>query len=114
MDIVALDLKTSPGKYPLATGGGEFGPVAESLNLIKRRAPQYILRTTLVPGVVDLEDMKELASLARGAAEYHLQPFRSRVTLDPQYETLRPYSPNVMEEMAGVLEGVVGRVVRLW
>ncbi len=114
VDVVAMDLKTSPDKYPSATGGGNFTPVAESLNLVKRRAPRYILRTTLVPGVVGLEDMKELASLAQGAPEYHLQPFRGKVTLDPQYETLKPYPPDVMNAMARVLEGVVDRVLRLW
>ncbi|HDD52577.1 MAG TPA: anaerobic ribonucleoside-triphosphate reductase activating protein [Thermosulfidibacter takaii] len=114
VDVVAMDIKTSPLRYPVATGGRDFGPVAESLEILKNKASHCILRTTLVPGVVDLEDMEEIASLAQGASEYHLQPFSSRVTLDPQYEGMSAYPPHVMEEMARVLEKEGLAVVRLW
>ncbi len=113
-DVVALDLKTSPDRYPVATGGGEFAPVAESLEIIKEKAPHYILRTTLVPGLVDERDLEELAALAQGVPEYHLQPFSSRVTLDPQYESTNTYPPELMERMARVLEERGIRVIRLW
>ncbi len=85
VDVVALDLKTAPGKYPRATGGKEFGPVGESLELLREKGVRYILRTTLVPGLVGREDMEELASLAQGAWEYHLQPFSNSVTLDSRF-----------------------------
>ncbi len=114
VDVVALDLKTSPGKYPLATGGGEFTPVAESLEILREKAPHYVLRTTLVPGLVDSRDMEELASLVQGVPEYHLQPFSGKVTLDPQYTGMAAYPPEVMEELAKKLEGKVARVVSLW
>ena len=114
VDVVALDIKTSPGRYPLATGGGEFAPVAESLKILREKAPHYILRTTLVPGLVDYEDLEELIPFARCAPEYHLQPFSSRVTLDPQYEGMVTYPPEIMEGMAKKLESDGVRVVPLW
>ena len=114
VDVVALDIKTSPEKYPAATGGGEFDPVAESLKILKGRSLYYILRTTLVPGLVELSDLEELALLAQGAQEYHLQSFSGRVTLDPRYEGMAPYPPEVMEEMARRLQEKGVRVIPLW
>lgn len=114
VDLVAMDIKTSPLRYPQATGGRDFDPVGESLEILKAWAPRYILRTTLVPGLVGEEEMEEIALLARGAREYHLQPFRNSHTLDPSFSALRPYPPHIMESLAQIIEGVVEKVVRCW
>ncbi len=114
VDLVAMDIKTSPSRYPQVTGGGDFGSVGESLEVLKAWAPRYILRTTLVPGLVGKEEMGGIAHLVEGTQEYHLQPFRNSYTLDPSFSALRPYPPSIMEEMARILEGVVEKVVRCW
>jgi pyruvate formate lyase activating enzyme len=114
VDMVALDIKTAPAQYPLATGGRSFGPVGESLDLLMKRGRGYILRTTVVPGLVGLKEVEEIASLVVGAVEYHLQSFRGEVTLDPAFEGLAPVSPDMMERMAQILDEAVKRVVKLW
>ena len=114
VDLVAMDIKTSPLRYPEGTGGRDFTPVRESLEIIKALAPRYILRTTLVPGLVGEKEIKEIALLVEGTPEYHLQPFRNRHTLDPSFSALRPYPPHHMEKLARILEGAVEKVVRCW
>ncbi len=113
-DVVALDIKTSPSRYPQVTRGTGFEAVREAMAVVRELAPHYILRTTLVPGVVGRKEMIEIARLAMGAPEYHLQPFRNSHTLDPSFSALRPYPPSVMEEMAHILEDTVEKVVRCW
>ncbi len=114
VDVVALDIKTAPAGYPLATGGRDFHAVGESLELLMKRGHGYILRTTVVPGLVGPEEIEEIASLTAGGVEDHLQGFRGEVTLDPAFEGLSPVSPDVMENMAQVLDRAVEKVVRLW
>lgn len=53
IDYVAMDLKSSPAKYSIATGEKAiFADVSMSIDIIKT-LPEYEFRTTMVPGIVD-------------------------------------------------------------
>lgn len=101
-DYVAMDVKAPPGKYALLTGlpQVEVERVEESVSLLREAGLPYELRTTLVPGLLDEEDVVALATWVRGAPRYALQGFRGLHTLHPALEGRAPYPRERLEALA--------------
>lgn len=100
---VALDVKAPPEKYALLTGqaGLDVTRIAQSLALLRESSVRYELRTTLVPGLLDEDDVEAIARWIAGAPRYVLQQFRPRETLDPALEKASPYPAERLQAMAG-------------
>ncbi len=100
VDYVAMDFKTSPGKYPLATGGGAvFEDVMESLDII-RTIDDYEIRTTMVPELVTPEDVREIVAVLGPVRRFVLQQFRPGKTLSRDLADLKPYPTLLLEDLA--------------
>jgi pyruvate formate lyase activating enzyme len=100
VDYVAMDLKAAPGGYPKATGGrATFDDIRESLDLV-RGLPEYEIRTTMVPGVVDRDDVVQTLRRHGPLKRYVLQRFRGEKTLSEVYRDLPPYPKGYLEETA--------------
>ncbi len=103
-DYIAMDLKTTPKKYHLVTGISpekkSTGSLAEkiiiSLEYLKTSGIDFEIRTTWVPGIVELEDIPEMARLLEGVEKYFVTPFRGGVTLDPEWSSRLSPSENAM------------------
>lgn len=109
LDFVAIDVKTSPDRYPLL--GGRWEPVEGSLRLLASWGGEYEVRITAVPGFVDADVLEELAPLLEGVPRVALQKFvNQHGTLDPSYSRVHPYTREEMEELASILAPHVGRV----
>ena len=87
-DYIAMDFKTSPGKYGLVknrnddqTRGALAEAVLEAAEKIIRSGVPHEFRTTVVPGIVTPEDIREIAEILRGAERYVLAGFRPGKTL---------------------------------
>jgi len=101
LDCVAVDIKTSLAKYPLAAGMPvDVRRIEESVGLILSSGVDHEFRTTVVPGIVAPEDVEEIAKLIAGAGKYILQQFRPQVTLDPRFREITPYPAQTLLEMA--------------
>lgn len=112
VDYVAMDLKTSPARYREATGGcADFDDVSDSLDVLRAAEVPWEVRTTVVPGLVGLEDIRALLPHVTGAPLYALQPFVPRDTLDPEYSRRSAVPASTVREMAGLLAPVVSRVI---
>ncbi|MFQ5835682.1 MAG: anaerobic ribonucleoside-triphosphate reductase activating protein [bacterium] len=104
VDYLALDIKApfEWEKYRKVAGIVDellFGKVKESVKILSRSNIDYELRTTVVPGLVDQEDLISIARGLEGIRKYVLQQFAPKVTLDKQYEKIEPYSKDKLEEM---------------
>jgi len=104
VDYLALDIKApfEWEKYRKAAGIVDkklLGKVKESLKILLSSNIDYELRTTVVPGLVDQEDVISIARSLEGARKYVLQQFAPKMTLDKQYEKIEPYSKDKLEEM---------------
>jgi len=104
VDYLALDIKAPLEweKYRKAAGIVDkklLGKVKESLKILLSSNIDYELRTTVVPGLVDQEDVISIARSFEGIRKYVLQQFAPKVTLDKQYEKIGPYSKDKLEEM---------------
>jgi len=91
VDYISMDIKSSPEKYPLATGNKiGFENVEESIKIIKG-TQDYEFRTTMVPGIVDKEDLKKICQKIKSVKKYVLQGFRNTKTLSPEFSGKTPY-----------------------
>ena len=91
VDYISMDIKSSPKKYPLATGNNtEFEEVEESIAVIKG-FKKYEFRTTMVPGIVDKDDLKKICRKIERVKKYVLQGFRNTKTLSPEFSGKTPY-----------------------
>ena len=75
VDMVAMDIKHSPTRYPQATGCDlDFDRFAESMEILRQSGLAYEFRTTVVKGIHEKEDILTIASLV-GDDPYYLQKF---------------------------------------
>jgi pyruvate formate lyase activating enzyme len=102
VDYVAMDVKAPPTKYPLLTGCAEIdvARIEQSIALLKASAIEHEFRTTVVPGLLDEDDVDQIALWIAGAERYVLQQFRPLHTLDPALEEVTPYPVDRLQEMA--------------
>lgn len=108
LDHIAVDIKTSPGKYQMATGVKNAEEnVWRTIRTVMMSTVPYEFRTTCVPGIVDADDIREIGPLVKGAGSYYLQQFRPIITLDERFRDVRPYEKAELERMAEILRGYV-------
>jgi pyruvate formate lyase activating enzyme len=106
LDYVAMDIKSSLGKYQQAAGV----PVAvkrvqQSIALVLHASIDSEFRTTVVPGLVDVEDVHAIVQLIAGAKRYYLQCFRPGPTvggLDYRSATVGPPTAELLQQMAAL------------
>lgn len=99
VDYVALDVKTSPGKYG-KLGAKDVAELQKSVEILKTRKVDYEFRTTVVPNLVDAEDIANIGEMVKGAENFVFQQFISGDTLDKSFNDLRPYSPEIIAGFA--------------
>lgn len=113
LDYVAMDFKNLPSRYPLFSGEtpDSLEPrLLESLRLIMDSGLDYEFRTTLLPELHDLDILREMGEIIRGARLWALQSFRSKVVLDARYEELQPFGDGELAEFKRELSPLVSRI----
>jgi pyruvate formate lyase activating enzyme len=112
VDYVAMDVKAPLSKYARATGVEiDTTRIKQSVDLLLQAGIAFEFRTTVVPGLLDDQDIAEIAAwLAAaavaaqyddpGAVRYYLQQFVPRDTLDPAMLDRVPYPPRRLRAMA--------------
>ena len=92
VDYVAMDVKAPPWKIPaIARRDVDLSTIERSLALLRTGSVDYELRTTVVPGLLDPDDVVEIFRWIRGAPRHYLQQFRPTAILDPTLQETEPY-----------------------
>lgn len=107
VDYVAVDVKSSPEKYDYATSVNDsFSKVKETINLLlsNKSGIEYEFRTTVVPKIVDKDDIFEIANIIKGCKKYALQQFKNDETIDPTFKDISPYQASFIESIAEELK----------
>lgn len=100
VNYIAMDIKTSPAKYHIATGGGaSFADVARSVEIVKGFG-DYEFRTTMVPDLVTPDDIREILAVLGPVKRFVIQQFRPGKTLSRSMSELRPYPTLMLEDLA--------------
>lgn len=92
VDYVAMDIKAPKEKYNELVGVKiNIKKIQKSIDILKEKKVDYEFRSTIVPTVHTKEDVIEMAKWIKGAKRYYLQNFRPEKTIDPKFETIKPY-----------------------
>jgi pyruvate formate lyase activating enzyme len=116
VDYVAMDVKAPLERYAEASGRAvEAKRLARSVELLieQGRAAEgveYEFRTTVVPGILQEEDILRIGEWIAGARAYYLQQFVPRNTLDPWMMEQHPYAADRIRAMAELAAHKVQRV----
>jgi pyruvate formate lyase activating enzyme len=111
VDYVAMDIKTSLGKYSSDLGfKGSTARLTESIDMIMGSSLEHEFRTTVVPGLVEKEELQEIARMIKGSERYFIQNFRPGYVLDPRLSELKGYSQPVLEKFKTTMEDYIENV----
>ncbi|MBE6608070.1 MAG: anaerobic ribonucleoside-triphosphate reductase activating protein [Ruminococcaceae bacterium] len=76
VDYVAMDIKNSPEKYILTSGGIDLlKSIEESVSALLSGKVQYEFRTTVANGFHETEDFESIGKWISGANKYFIQNF---------------------------------------
>lgn len=102
VDYVAMDVKTCLEKYRLLSAADTAG-LMRSVEMLKTGKVPYEFRTTVVPELVNEEDVTCIGELLKGAKTHVFQQFVPQDTLDKKFESLKPYAAETIEGFAEVM-----------
>ncbi len=104
VDYMAMDIKAPKEKYPEITGVKvNMESIQRSIDIIRKKAPDYEFRTTTVRELTDDGDLMTIAKWIAGSKRYVLQQFRPHKTLDPKCMECHGYTREEMENLAQML-----------
>jgi len=111
LDFIAMDIKTSLGKYEKAVGAKfDLEKIKKSVELIKKSGIDYEFRTTVVPGEVEEKDIEQIGKWLKGVKKFALQQFQNKKVLDKKFEKIQPYSDEVLKVFKNILGKYINEV----
>ncbi len=101
IDYIAMDIKGPfNGKYEKLAGCKvNLNDIAESIEFLKNSNIEYEFRTTIVPGLLDIEDIKEMARELSGSKKLVIQQFEPANAMDEDLRDVVPYSKEKLLEL---------------
>ncbi len=107
-DFIAMDIKTAFSRYSSVLPENidreeAVEKVRESISLILKSGKPHQFRTTMVPGIVGVEDFQEIIPAIQGAHTYLLSGFRPGNTLDTAFSVIDPYDESIIDTTAELL-----------
>jgi pyruvate formate lyase activating enzyme len=114
VQAMAMDLKaplTAEDYERVAAVPVNVDDVRQSLETIKQSGLPHEIRITVVPGLVDLGELKRMAPDLEGADRVAIQNFKPDFCMDPEFREIMPYTPPQLDELVAAVEPVCRRVV---
>jgi pyruvate formate lyase activating enzyme len=104
LDYLAMDLKAPAGKYQEVTGvKADLNKIKRSVKIIMTSGLPYEFRTTLVPELIDTDDISKIGEVIKGADLWYLQNFKGQGPLVCSGLVGKvPYNARQMQEMAEI------------
>ena len=111
IDYLAIDLKTTPARYPeLHPGPVNPADLLTSIRLALAAPIAVEFRTTCLPALVDAAVIRELGEVIRGAPLWALQQYHPGRALDPAWREQPAYPPETIARLGEVAKGYVAAV----
>ena len=105
VDYVAMDIKAPKERYyevvdrPKKENAKLVKDVEKSIKILKDSNIDFEFRTTVIPIILEKDDILRIARWIEPAKKYYLQNFRPEKTLDPKFEKIKPYPQEYMLEI---------------
>ena len=108
LDYIAMDIKAPLERYEeVVRVKVNEENIKRSINLIKESGINYEFRTTVVPELLNKEDILAIGRWLQGAKRFYIQQFRGIKTLDKNFVSKKPYSEEELEEFCNILKPFV-------
>ena len=111
LDYAAMDIKAGRDRYETAAGvcGLDMKRIDESIRFLLEGHLPYELRTTVVRGIHEAEDFRQIGPWIKGCPRYYIQNFVDNgEVLFP--ETFEAFHREELEEFARIVRPFVGQV----
>ncbi len=104
LDYVAMDIKSSLEHYDESAGvETDVAKIKETVSLIRGSGVPYEFRTTVVPGLHDLEKIEALGKWLEGSDRYIVQAFSPEGgTLSKAFQTKSPFRDKELQAFVNV------------
>ncbi|RLD18554.1 MAG: anaerobic ribonucleoside-triphosphate reductase activating protein [Caldiserica bacterium] len=103
IDYVALDIKArlNEENYKVATGTNNFfKEVLESIKILIENNIDFEFRTTLVPEIINKEDVIFNLKFIPEKTKYIIQKYNPQNALTPKFRNVKPYPDEYLEEVS--------------
>ncbi|MDD3102222.1 MAG: anaerobic ribonucleoside-triphosphate reductase activating protein [Patescibacteria group bacterium] len=103
IDYIAMDIKAplESKKYQqLSQKSVNLGNIKKSIKMIIASKLDYEFRTTVVPGLLNQDDILKIAKQIKGAKKYALNQFNPKDVIDKKTGLIKPYSKKWFNETA--------------
>ncbi|MFP4378508.1 MAG: anaerobic ribonucleoside-triphosphate reductase activating protein [Spirochaetales bacterium] len=102
-DYVAVDLKLAPSRYDKLGAGARAGSrLAETVRYLHEAAIPTEYRTTVVPGLVNSDDIRSIVAMLTEGDRLVLAAFRPGHVLDPAFAELPAPTSVMLEEFRAI------------
>lgn len=110
LDYIAMDIKGSFSKYKTVAGVEvDLGNIEKSCIIIKESGLPHEFRTTVVPGLFEVQDIEDIGEVIKGADKWFLQKFKSDINLvDNNFQGAKSFTDKEMQTMRDLGAGYVG------
>lgn len=99
VDYIAMDMKAPLNRYrEVVRSKVDVKAVERSIKLLRRGSVDHEFRTTVVPRLLDGDDLDEIAQTLAGSKRYVVQQFKPGKTLCPQFADVEPYGEGELME----------------
>lgn len=102
LDYIAMDLKAPWDKYEAVVGVKvNLANLQKSVKMIMSSEIAYEFRSTLVPKLHQVSDIRKMGDIIKGASLWYLQKFKPEADLiNPEFKKLSTYTDQELKEMA--------------
>jgi pyruvate formate lyase activating enzyme len=113
VDFIAMDVKGPIAKYQKIMGWPAGHRCARSIELILTSGIDHEFRTTIVEGLLEVEDFEEVGQMVRGAQRFALQHFRAipEMVDTDNYREAKTFSEVDFEKARKIMAKYVKKVI---
>ncbi len=101
VDFVAMDVKVPAARYAEVTRAAiDPAAIERSARALAESGVGYMLRTTVVPGLIGPEDIVGIGKWLAGAPVYQIQQYSPVGVMEPALAARKPFPPDEVRAMA--------------
>ncbi len=101
VDYISMDVKAPKEKYNILCGKNvDIRNIQKSIDLIKNSSKKYEFKTTIIPNLLEKNDIIEIAKWLKGSNQFYLQQFKNDSPLiSKKLEKIIPYSKDYLKDI---------------
>jgi len=101
VDYISMDVKAPFSKYDKLSGvSADIDKIKKSIQILKNSKVDYEFKTTVVPDLLDKEDIISVSKMIKDSKKYYIQQFKNDTdVISKELESLKPYSNEYLQNI---------------